>query len=63
MCTKEELLEYLSEKLGLAMTEQELKKWLSYGAFRQKYDAVVLPDFLALCEGDAELKDKASWWR
>lgn len=63
MCTKEELLEYLSEKLGQTMTEQELEKWLSYGELRQKYDAAVLPDFLALCEGDAESKDKASWWR
>ena len=63
MCSKEELLEYLAEKLGRPMTEQELEKWLSYGALRQKYDAAVLPDFLALCEGDAESKDKASWWR
>lgn len=63
MCTKEELLEYLSEKLEMTMTEQELEKWLSYGELRQKYDAAVLPDFLALCEGDAESKDKASWWR
>ena len=63
MCTKEELLEYLSEKLGQTMTEQELEKWLSYGALRQKYDAAVLPDWLSLCEGDAESKDKASWWR
>lgn len=63
MCTKEELLEYLSEKLERTMTEQELKKWLSYSYLRQKYDAAVLPDFLALCEGDAESKDKASWYR
>lgn len=63
MCTKEELLEYLSEKLGRTMSEQELEKWLSYGELRQKYDAAVLPDFLELCEGDAESKDKASWWR
>ena len=63
MCSKEELLEYLSEKLGQTMTEQKLKKWLAYGVLRQKYDAAVLPDFLALCEGDAESKDKASWWR
>jgi len=63
VCTKEELLEYLAEKLERPMTEQELKKWLSYGYLWQKYDAAVLPDFLALCEGDAESKDKASWWR
>lgn len=63
MCTKEELLEYLSEKLERTMTEQELEKWLSYGELRQKYDAAVLPDWLSLCEGDAESKDKASWWR
>ena len=63
MCSKEELLEYLAEKLGRPMTEQELEKWLSYGDLRQKYDAAVLPDFLELCEGDAESKDKASWWR
>lgn len=63
MCTKEELLEYLSEKLGQTMTEQDLEKWMSYGGFRQKYDAAVLPDWLSLCEGDAESKDKASWWR
>ena len=60
MCSKEELLEYLAEKLGRPMTEQELEKWLSYEVLRQKYDAAVLPDFLALCEGDAESKDKAS---
>ena len=63
MCTKEELFEYLSEKLERTMTEQELEKWLSYGELRQKYDAAVLPDWLSLCEGDAESKDKASWWR
>ena len=63
MCSKEELLKYLSEKLERTMTEQELEKWLSYSELRQKYDAAVLPDFLALCEGDAESKDKASWWR
>ena len=63
MCTKKELLEYLSEKLGRTMTEKNLGMWLSYGELRQKYDAEVLPDFLELCEGDAESKDKASWWR
>ena len=63
MCTKEELLEYLSEKLGRTMTEQKLEMWLSYGPLHQKYNAAVLPDFLALCEGDAKSKDKASWWR
>ena len=63
MCSKGELLEYLSEKLERTMTEQELEKWLSYGELRQKYDVAVLPDFLELCEGDAESKDKAPWWR
>lgn len=63
MCTKEELLEYLSETLDMTMTEQELKKWLSYGELRQKYDAAVLHNWLSLCEGDAESKDKAAWWR
>lgn len=63
MCSKEELFEYLSEKLGQTMTEQELEKWLSYGEFHQKYDAAILPDWLSLCEGDAESTDKASWWR
>lgn len=63
MCSKEELLEYLSEKFGRSMSEQDLEKWMSYGGFRQKYDAVVLPDWLSLCEGDAESTDKASWWR
>lgn len=63
MCTKEELLEYLSKTLDMTMTEQELKKWLSYGELRQKYDAAVLHDWLSLCEGDAESKDKAAWWR
>lgn len=63
MCSKEELLEYLSEKLGQTMTEQKLEKWLAYGVLHQKYNAAVLPDWLSLCEGDAESKDKASWWR
>ena len=63
MCTKEELLEYLSEKLGQTMTEQKLEKWLAYGELHQKYNAAVLPDWLSLCEGDAESKDKAAWWR
>ena len=63
MCSKEELLEYLSEKFGRSMSEQDLEKWLSYGELRQKYDAAILPDWLSLCEGDAESTDKASWWR
>ena len=63
MCSKEELLKYLSKKLEMEMTEQKLKLWLSYGVLHQKYDAAVLPDWLSLCEGDAESKDKASWWR
>ena len=62
MCSMPEMLEYLSGKLGRKMSEQDLEKWMSYGALRQKYDAAVLPDFLELCEGDAESKDKASWW-
>ncbi len=63
MCSMEELLEYLSKKFGKPMSGQDLEKYLSYGALRQKYDAAVLPDWLSLCEGDAESKDKASWWR
>lgn len=59
----EEMLKYVSEKFGRAMSEQDLKKWLSYGEFHQKYDAAILPDWLSLCEGDAESADKASWWR
>ena len=63
MCSKEELLEYLSEKLGQTMTEKKLEKWLAYGELHQKYNAAVLPDWLSLCEGDAESTDKAAWWR
>lgn len=59
----EEMLKYVSEKMGRTMSEQELKKYLSYGVFHQKYDAAILPDWLSLCEGDAESTDKASWWR
>ena len=63
MCSKEEMLKYVSEKMGRTMSEQDLKKYMSYGEFRQKYDAAILPDWLSLCEGDAESTDKASWWR
>lgn len=63
MCSMEDMLKYLSEKLGKTITKSDLDKIMSYGALRQKYDAAVLPDWLSLCEGDAESKDKASWWR
>ncbi len=63
MCTKEELLEYLSEKLGRTVAETDLEKYMSYGILYQKYNSAVLPDWLSLCEGDAESTDKASWWR
>ena len=63
MCDMSEMLEYLSGKLGRKMSESDLEKYMSYGVLRQKYDAAILPDFLELCEGDAESKDKASWWR
>jgi hypothetical protein len=63
MCDMSEMLKYLSEKLGRTVTEPDLEKYMSYGALRQKYDASVLPDWLSLCEGDAESTDKASWWR
>lgn len=59
----EEMLKYVSEKMGRTMSEQDLKKYLSYGEFHQKYDSAILPDWLSLCEGDAESTDKASWWR
>lgn len=59
----EEMLKYVSEKMGRTMSEQDLKKYLSYGEFHRKYDAAILPDWLSLCEGDAESTDKASWWR
>ena len=59
----EEMLKYVSEKMGRTMSEQDLKKYLSYGEFRQKYNAAILPDWLSLCEGDAESTDKAAWWR
>lgn len=59
----EEMLKYVSEKMGRTMSEQDLKKYMSYGVFHQKYDAAILPDWLSLCEGDAESTDKASWWR
>ena len=59
----EEMLKYVSEKMGRTMSEHELKNYMSYGEFRQKYNAVILPDWLSLCEGDAESTDKSSWWR
>ena len=63
LCDISEMLEYLSGKLGRKMSESDLEKYMSYGVLRQKYDAAILPDFLELCEDDAESKDKASWWR
>lgn len=63
MCDMSEMLKYVSEKMGRTMSEQDLKKYMSYGEFRQKYDSAILPDWLSLCEGDAESTDKASWWR
>ena len=45
------------------MTEEIRLSPEMFVQLRQKYDAAVLSDFLALCEGDAESKDKASWWR
>lgn len=63
MGNMDDMLKYVSEKMGRTMTEQDLKKYMSYGEFRQKYDAAILPDWLSLCEGDAESTDKASWWR
>ena len=62
MCSMEDMLKYLSEKFGKTITKSNLDKIMSYGYLRQKYDAAVLPDWLSLCEGDAESKDKASWW-
>ena len=64
MGNMDDMLKYVSEKMGRTMSEQDLKKCLSYGEFRQKYDSAILPDWLSLCEGDAEsTDDKASWWR
>ena len=63
MGNMDDMLKYVSEKMGRTMSEQDLKKYLSYGGFHQKYDAAILPDWLSLCEGDAESTDKASWWR
>lgn len=63
MCDMADMLAYLSEKLGKTITRMDLKNYMAYSELRQKFDSVVLPDFLALCEGDAESKDKASWWR
>lgn len=62
MCSMEDMLKYLSEKLGRTVIESDLEKYMSYGVLRQKYDSAVLPDWLALCEGDAKSTDKASWW-
>ena len=59
MGTVEEL-KYLSEKFGKPVTKSDLDKY--YGVLRQRYDAAVLPDWLSLCEGDAESTTKASWW-
>ena len=62
MCDMADMLKYLSEKLGRTVIESDLEKYMSYGDLRQKYDSAVLPDWLSLCEGDAESTDKASWW-
>ena len=58
----DDMLQYLSEKFGKTITKLDLDKIMSYGVLRQKYDAAVLPDWLSLCEGDAESTTKASWW-
>ena len=63
LCDMSEMLKYVSEKMERTISEQDLKEYLSYGEFRQKYNAAILPDWLSLCEGDAESTDKASWWR
>lgn len=63
MCDMADMLKYLSEKLGRTVFESDLEKYISYGVLRQKYESAVLPDWLSLCEGDAESTDKASWWR
>ena len=63
MCNMSDMLEYLSEKLGFEVTEQFLATSHEDYAFGQKLAQKVLPDWLSLCEGDAESKDKASWWR
>lgn len=63
MCDMSEMLKYLSEKLGKTVIESDLEKYMTYGDLRQKYESAVLPDWLSLCEGDAESTDKASWWR
>ena len=63
MCDMTEMLKYLSEKLGFEITEQYLTSHHEDYVFGQKLAQKVLPDWLSLCEGDAESKDKASWWR
>ena len=63
LCDMSEMLKYVSEKMERTISEQDLKEYLSYGEFRQKYNAAILPDWLSLCEGDAESTDKAAWWR
>ena len=60
MCDMEDMLKYMSEKLGRTDIEADLEKYMSYGVLRQKYKSAVLPDWLSLCEGDAESTDKAS---
>ena len=63
MCDMAEMLKYMSEKLGRPLTEEELLAKHCDWDFNDKLANLVKPDFLALCEGDAESKDKASWWR
>lgn len=59
----DDMLKYLSEKFGKPVTKLDLDKYMAYGVLRQKYDSAVLPDWLSLCEGDAESTTKASWWK
>lgn len=63
MGNMDDMLKYLSEKFGKPVTKSDLDKYMSYGVLHQKYDAAVLPDWLSLCEGDAESTTKASWWK
>lgn len=63
MGNMDDMLKYLSEKLGKTIIRSDLEKYMTYCDLRQKYDAAILPDWLSLCEGDAESTDKASWWR
>lgn len=62
MGNMDDMLKYLSEKFGKPVTKSDLDKYMSCCGLYQ-YNAAVLPDWLSLCEGDAESSDKASWWR